>query len=241
MRTPIGYLWDRSRNNATAERLKGGIYMSISYTDHTDYWQSVPWAGETIKRAGCGPVYPILFPDTWRVTLPQFSAMIKWLPSDMKSRLTLYGIPCTIVSPIKKVIFNDPATIVFWEDGDKTIVKCQDGDEYSKETGLAMCIAKKALGNKGNFNDVFKEWIPEYGKGKEPKQEQPHPEDPKELIWIMEHDASVRGIYNWLHSMIDKAKRQLRPGDTDGLEKILAWKKASDELFKTYILAAEKE
>ena len=60
---------------------------------------------------------------------------------------------------IDKVIFNDPATIVLWRDGTKTIVKCQEGDTYSKELGLAMCISKKALGNKGNFNDIFKEWV----------------------------------------------------------------------------------
>ena len=64
-------------------------------------------------------------------------------------------------SPIKKVIFNDPATIVIWNDDTKTIVKCQPGDTYSKELGLAMCISKKYLGNKGNFNEEFKKWIPE--------------------------------------------------------------------------------
>ena len=64
-------------------------------------------------------------------------------------------------SAIKKVIFNDPATIVIWSDDSKTVVKCQPGDTYSKELGLAMCIAKKYLGNKGNFNDEFKKWIPE--------------------------------------------------------------------------------
>lgn len=62
------------------------------------------------------------------------------------------------VPGIKNVIFNYPATIVFWEDGTKTVVKCQPDDDYSRETGLALCIAKKALGNKGNFNDVFMKW-----------------------------------------------------------------------------------
>lgn len=62
---------------------------------------------------------------------------------------------------IKKVIFNDPATIVLWNDGTKTVVKCQAGDEYSKEQGLALCIAKKHLGNKSNFNNEFKRWINE--------------------------------------------------------------------------------
>lgn len=62
---------------------------------------------------------------------------------------------------IEKVIFNDPATIVIWSDGSKTIVKCQPGDVYSKELGLAMCISKKFLGNKGNFNDTFKKYLEE--------------------------------------------------------------------------------
>jgi|GEM_PF-3182095 len=65
----------------------------------------------------------------------------------------------TIDFKIKKVIFNNPATIVLWQDGTKTVVICQEGDTYSKELGLAMCISKKALGNKGNFNDIFKEWV----------------------------------------------------------------------------------
>lgn len=65
------------------------------------------------------------------------------------------------VPGIKNVYFNDPVTVVLWDDGTKTIVKCQEGDTYSKEVGLALCISKKALGNKGNFNDIFKKWIPE--------------------------------------------------------------------------------
>lgn len=65
---------------------------------------------------------------------------------------------------IKNVYFNDPATVVLWDDGTKTIVKCQDGDTYSRETGLALCMAKKALGNKSAFNDIFKKWIPEERK-----------------------------------------------------------------------------
>lgn len=69
----------------------------------------------------------------------------------------LRGFP----SGIKKVIFHDPATIVLWDDGTKTVVKCQEDDEYSKEQGLALCIAKKHLGNKSNFNNEFKRWIHE--------------------------------------------------------------------------------
>lgn len=72
-----------------------------------------------------------------------------------------YARPSVYMPVISRVIFNDPATIVFWEDGTKTVVKCQDGDIYDPEKGLAMAISKKALGNQGNYCEVFKKWLPE--------------------------------------------------------------------------------
>ena len=65
-----------------------------------------------------------------------------------------------IRNKIKKVIFNDPATIVFWSDGKKTVVKCGERDIYDPEKGLAMAIAKRALGNEGNYYELFKKWLP---------------------------------------------------------------------------------
>lgn len=61
---------------------------------------------------------------------------------------------------IKKVIHNNPCTIVIWDDDTKTIVRCQSGELYDEEKGLAMAISKKALGNKGNYFDEFKKWLP---------------------------------------------------------------------------------
>ena len=63
-----------------------------------------------------------------------------------------------ITKDIKKVIHSDPATIVYWNDNSKTVVKVQNGEPYDKEKGLAMCIIKKICDNKGNFNEVFKKW-----------------------------------------------------------------------------------
>lgn len=57
------------------------------------------------------------------------------------------------IPEVKKVIFNDPATIVYWKDGTKTVVKCQKGDYFDLEKGFAMAFLKKCWGNKGNFND----------------------------------------------------------------------------------------
>lgn len=56
----------------------------------------------------------------------------------------------------KKIIFNDPATIILWEDGTKTVVKCGENDTYDPEKGIALCFMKKALGNKsGPFNKIL--------------------------------------------------------------------------------------
>ena len=62
---------------------------------------------------------------------------------------------------VKKVIFNDPATIVYWKDGTKTVVKCQDGDDFDPEKGFAMAFLKKCWGNKGNFNDNLRKIMKE--------------------------------------------------------------------------------
>lgn len=62
---------------------------------------------------------------------------------------------------IDKVIFNGPATIVFWKDGTKTVVKCGPNDVFDKEKGIAMCFVKKIYQNKGRYNNVFKPWIGE--------------------------------------------------------------------------------
>ena len=70
--------------------------------------------------------------------------------------------PTNYLPEIKNVKFNGPATIVFWADGTKTVVKCQGGDDYSEEVGLAMCIVKKAFGNTSKYNDIFKKWCPSY-------------------------------------------------------------------------------
>lgn len=65
---------------------------------------------------------------------------------------------------IKKVIFNNPATIVFWTDGTKTVVMCGKEDTFDPEKGLAMAISKYFFGNAGWFNDVFKKFLPEETK-----------------------------------------------------------------------------
>lgn len=63
---------------------------------------------------------------------------------------------------IKKVIFNDPATIVFWKDGTKTIVKCMPGEKFDPEKGILVAIYKKNLKDKPNYFKEIKKWADTY-------------------------------------------------------------------------------
>ena len=79
-----------------------------------------------------------------------------------------YSKPITLNAPrlfgldISNVIFNYPATIVFWSDGTKTVVKVQNGEKFDPEKGIAMAIAKKFFGNKGNYYNHIKKWVEKY-------------------------------------------------------------------------------
>ena len=66
----------------------------------------------------------------------------------------------TIKPKIKRVLFNPPATIVFWSDNTKTKAICHKEDKFSKESGVSICIAKKMLGNK-EFRDAIDIWCAE--------------------------------------------------------------------------------
>jgi hypothetical protein len=48
---------------------------------------------------------------------------------------------------VQKVIYNKPATIVFWSDDTKTVVVCDKKDKYDPEKGFYIACAKKLFGN----------------------------------------------------------------------------------------------
>lgn len=73
---------------------------------------------------------------------------------------TFYASPYDFYDEsIEKVIFNPPATIVLWKDGEKTVVKCAENDTFDPEKGLAMAFMKRLCGNKGKYCDILKKWI----------------------------------------------------------------------------------
>lgn len=55
----------------------------------------------------------------------------------------------------KKIIYNDAATIVYWTDGTKTVVKCNENDEYSEYAGFIAAVAKKMYGGANAINRLI--------------------------------------------------------------------------------------
>ena len=70
----------------------------------------------------------------------------------------------TNAAAIKRVIFNPPATIVYWSDCTKTVVKCNVNDIFDPEKGLAMAIAKRCVGNTSAYYAEIRHWVAECGK-----------------------------------------------------------------------------
>lgn len=70
----------------------------------------------------------------------------------------------TNAAAIKRVIFNPPATIVYWSDCTKTVVKCSEKDVFDPEKGLAMAVAKRCGGNNGSYYKEIRHWVEKSGK-----------------------------------------------------------------------------
>ena len=60
---------------------------------------------------------------------------------------------------IVDVIFNAPATIVKWSDGDKTVVKCDKEDRFDERVGFLLCVLKKYYNNNIKFYSDLDKWI----------------------------------------------------------------------------------
>lgn len=125
----------------------------ISMNDGTEYMYDNVNVVEHEMKTG----WPGAFPEyTFEFTTSDFG---KKLEDYLLGGTTLFLRD--IKANISNVVFSGPATVVMWSYGTKTVVKCGDGDTVDHEKVLALAIAKKALGNKGNYCNVFREWLPE--------------------------------------------------------------------------------
>lgn len=56
----------------------------------------------------------------------------------------------------ENIIYNDRSTIVEWSDGEKTVVTASEGDNFTKELGLAYSYVKKFCPNRSKFLKMIK-------------------------------------------------------------------------------------
>ena len=137
-----------------------------------DYWDGAPnWLVQPCRNRDCT--------KCWNTEIPNYPANShpskvddEYINMDIDLARTfakaamneMFGIGSRHYSypQIEDVIFNDPATIVFWNDGTKTVVKTQNGEPFDPEKGLAMAITKKVLGNKSSYYDTIKKWTNNY-------------------------------------------------------------------------------
>ena len=85
---------------------------------------------------------------------------LKWLtiPDFKKKKADIYMKKNMTV---KRVVFNDPATIVFWGDGTKTVVKCSPGETFNKYYGFCAAVTKRIFENNSRVNKIVKEGFDE--------------------------------------------------------------------------------
>lgn len=64
---------------------------------------------------------------------------------------------------IHKVVFNETkrTTVVVWDDGSHTSVKCSPNDTFDREKGLALCYMKRFFDNRSCFNETLKKYCRE--------------------------------------------------------------------------------
>ena len=125
--------------------------------------QLAPWLGDNQKTSDAAMSRYIKYKnDMKQVRNQTYSSTVKLMENlkYLSNKQSVFSDTVSSIPKIKSVIYNDPATIVFWEDGTKTVVKCKN-EKFDPEKGLAMAFSKKMLGNKGNYYNIFKKWLPE--------------------------------------------------------------------------------
>lgn len=121
---------------------------------------------------------PHIFFNNKVMTLTEFNAFIKDTNNkeekNMGPKDTTFSEFCRrlywgTITPVKptKILIQGTATIIWWSDGMKTVVKCQKGDKMDPEKGIAMCVMKKFMGTNethSNYLDFAKDAIAKYEK-----------------------------------------------------------------------------
>lgn len=76
---------------------------------------------------------------------PYFNEIVQSYADGLMKELTKMNLHKNLPSMVEKIVYNGPATIVFWKDGTKTVVKCHEGDQFDEVTGFLLCCLRKTM------------------------------------------------------------------------------------------------
>lgn len=103
-----------------------------------------------------------------------------------------WGIP-----DVRRIVFSCPATIVFWEDDTKTVVKCMEGEKFERYAGFAAACMKKMFGSTSRAKSIMEDYAVEQVKvEKEKKEIEPLDAIEAQVTFRPVMDASIQEAVN---------------------------------------------
>ncbi len=97
----------------------------------------------------CGYKIKSVTYDEWPIP----NAIKKYI-CDIKTKLYKKGEPEFITLDVDRIVFNDPATIVFWADGTKTIVKRSPKEKPNKYNAFCAAVTKRIFENNSQIRKI---------------------------------------------------------------------------------------
>lgn len=122
---------------------------------------------------------------------------------------------CTIVPD--RIIFNPPATIVFWTDGTKTVVKCAEGEKFDPYTGFCYAFAERCLGSLSLIKKICRKsstGLPEASESivEGAKEDKPMSSFEKQSVAYMRHAICDKFSDGW---SIDQIAKRFKMSNKD--------------------------
>lgn len=127
-----GFVYSAGRRSGKTAAMKAALKAAMNFT----YGLEIPGGTNLDDAMAYCRAGVITQESLWRAATKK---------SEEEDTMRRFGVP-----KIEEVIIDEPAVIVKWADGSKTVVKARD-EAFDAEKGLAMAIARKALGNDRDY------------------------------------------------------------------------------------------
>lgn len=101
----------------------------------------------------------------------------------------------------KQIIYSNPATIVFWGDGTKTVVKVSDKENFNPYYGFCAALAKKVYGNNSLVNKIVGGGV--YDTPKDKKKKKPQKDIPGKNSGTIPKQKTANKMDSYLNTIVN--------------------------------------